>query len=184
MKHHIYSSLVLLLLLAGFRAEAQDMKRYSFAIESTGQQITYSQGNLDMADAYTGANSLAQGFIVKRLMADAYTGANSLAQGFIVKRLNDGKVLIAAAANSGLLIKRDGSAIVLAAYVANDSNFEWELVYSGYPYLSIAEPGANSFLSWQSGSGFSMVSPTALSSNSDSAGDHYRFALSNVANTF
>lgn len=165
MKTIFYNTVLLLFLLAGFHGKAQDTKLYSFSLKSTGQYITCSQGSLTMAGAQTAANKLAQLFIVKRL--------------------SGGNALILSAADPGLLLKRNGSGLVLAAYIDNDSDFEWDLRYSGYPYLSIAAPGANSILSWQSGSGFIMITgPTALSDNNDTSGDHYRFELSNVTNTF
>lgn len=168
MKTIFYHTVLLLFLLTGFHGNAQDTKLYSFSLKENGQFLTLSQGGLDMANARTGKNKLAQLFIVKRL--------------------SGGNVLILPAANPDLLLKRDGSSLVLAAYTANDSDFEWDLRYCGYPYLSIATPGANSVLSWQSGSGFTMVTnPAALINNDDASGNHYRFSLSdatNVINTF
>lgn len=164
MKTVFYPTLLLLLMLTAWHGRAQDQQLYSFSLKGTGELLTYSQGSL--------------------LVAAAQTGANKMAQCFIVKRLDNGKTLIGAAAKPGLFLKREGSNLTLAPYIEADTSFEWYLGYSGYPYTSLMQPGTTNALGWQGGN-FSMLSISpGLTNNDDSAGDTYRFGMATVTNTF
>ncbi len=164
MKIVFYQTLLLLLMLTTWHVRAQDQQLYSFSLKASGELLTYSQGSL--------------------LVTIARTGANKMAQCFIVKRLDNGKTLIGAAAKPGLFLKREGSNLALAPYIEADASFEWYLGYSGYPYTSLMQPGTTNALGWQGGN-FSMLSVSpGLTTNDDTTGDHYRFGMSTVTNTF
>ncbi len=164
MKTIFYHILLLLLLFTALHSSAQDQKLYSFSLKATGELLTYSQGSL--------------------LVAASQTGVNKMAQCFIVKRLDNGSTLIGLGAKPGLFLKREGSTLTLAPYIDGDASFEWYLGYSGYPYTSLLQPGTSNALGWQGGS-FSMLSVSpGLTTNDDTAGDHYRFGMTTVTNTF
>jgi hypothetical protein len=165
MKLLFYNILLLVAMLMANQSMAQNQKLYRFSLKGTGQFVTLSQGALTMADERTGVNNLVQYFIVERR--------------------SNGKTLITPAAKPGLFLKRNGAAVELAAYITDDTSFEWDIRYSGYPYASLAKPGANDVLNWQTGSGFSMQVPGAgLTNNTDGSGDSYRFGISPITNTF
>lgn len=166
MKTIFFNALLLLLLLSASVAQAQDTRLYSFSLRGNGQFLTIDhQGSLTISGAQTEVNRLTQLFIIKQL--------------------SGGGALILSAANPDLFLKRNGSSVVLTPYTPNDVDFEWELRYAGFPYLSLAAPGTDSVLSWQAGSGFTMTdTPAALSNNADASGDAYRFAVTHITNTF
>ena len=86
MKSFLYNTILLLFLLTAFNSTAQDQKLYSFSLKATGQLLTYSGGAIELSDAMTGTNHIAQRFIIKRTP--------------------NTKILIATAAKPGLFLTR------------------------------------------------------------------------------
>ncbi|MEM7108385.1 MAG: hypothetical protein AAF519_09180 [Bacteroidota bacterium] len=105
-----------------------------------------------------------------------------MAQSFIIYRQPHGTVLVAYAGIPNLFLKRNGNEVVLADY-ADDPSYVWEVAYIGYPYAGLAEPGAESYITRQSGS-WQMASGVVLADNDDAAGDDFRLTLETIENTF
>lgn len=166
MKHILFLGVCWCMLLRmAPQATAQDYRAYRFISEKDGSALTVSNGSMTNVEAQTGENRLTQLFMLKRV--------------------GGGKLLIVSADNPDLYLQRSGSSVVVGSI--NDSNYsncEWELVYAGYPYCMIANPG-NSQNALKANNGtITLGTLSALSSNSDSSGSQYRFKLETVSNTF
>ena len=154
------------LLALGSPVGAQDTRLFSFSLEATDEAVTSD---------LLGVLSLEK----------SRTAENKIAQFFIVKNLGNGRVRIASAVNPALFLKRSGNAVVLGDYTEGDAACEWKILYSGYPYASMEDPVTNQVLTWREGVGLTMEAMTGpLDTNNDTSGDHYRFKLDFLDNTF
>ena len=118
-------------------------------------------------------------------LSSPHTLKNKLNQAFIIKQTAQGYCYVVPAANSSLFLKREGNGVSLVMFDENDEDQRWKILYTGHPYASLVDPTLEVFLSWDDVAGIILEnSPSSLSSNDDTAGNHFRFSIEKIEQTF
>lgn len=164
MKLKIYLLIVAILLLIKLTTNAQsNYTTYQFLSEADDKALTVKNGLLSFENKKTGVG------IYNQL--------------FIMKRTNAGKVILVSASEEQLHLKRQSGSVILSTGT-HDTNSEWEINYTGFPFITIAIPGSPLQTLRRQGNNLVTTSFTPLTNNSDQAGNYARLKIHKVTNTF
>ncbi|MGB3467262.1 MAG: hypothetical protein WBA74_18410 [Cyclobacteriaceae bacterium] len=164
MKQKIYLLIVALILLIKFSTVAQsDYTTYQFLLEAGDKALTVKNGLLSFEEKKAGIGQYNQLFILKRTEA--------------------GNVLIVSAAEEELYLKRNSGTVALSSGDF-DPDAEWEVNYTGDPFVTIAIPAAPMQVLTMQNSNLVVASFTKLSDNDDTSGNNSRLRIVEVTNTF
>ncbi|EAY28018.1 hypothetical protein M23134_02687 [Microscilla marina ATCC 23134] len=151
-------------------AKAQNYTTFKFIAEKDNKVLTIRNSNLNKE-----AKQVHQ---------------SQLAQLFIMKKLDNYNVLIAFAQNPDLFLKRnnDGS-LSLTKIPGNDPkpmDFQWTILYAGFPYLVIARASDPSrAIRYDQAQGrFRLDALPQLPNNRSKIAADFRFKIERVLNTF
>ena len=165
---------LMFLLFCGQFAMAQNTNLYVFYIEN---------GTNDRVLSYDGINNKLKYTNIPSEKADYFDA-------FIVRPIpNKNSVYIIPAKKNNLFLRRNGDNIEFTEIPqsGNNSSFEWDIRYFGWPYCAIVNPSSEwQVIKYDALNAIYNVqtSERNLTSNSDSKGTAYRFKVKTIGNSF
>lgn len=164
MKPKIYLLLVAILLVIKLTTHAQsNYTTYQLISEADDKALTVKNGALSFENKKNGIG------IYNQL--------------FIINRTSTGKVQLISAAEDQFYLKRQSGSVELSSD-ALDSDGEWQVNYSGYPFVTISIPDLPLKTITRQGNNLVITDFTPLTDNADQTGRFSRLKIEKVTNTF
>ncbi|AXT52565.1 hypothetical protein D1818_17640 [Aquimarina sp. BL5] len=171
---------LLLFLGFGMLVQAQDSKVVVLYTEQGDQKQVF---NIDKA-----SNTLV-------LTEKDKTEQDGLFDAFIIKPSieHPGAVYLIAAQENQMFLKRNGDTLEFKDIQEETSavdrdDYEWEIQYSGFPWITISDPAKPRSVIYKEGNTLRVqevaIADWVLANNNDPKGEPFRYKIKNITNTF